>query len=66
MKEKLEVFIAETRLELSKVTWPDRKRVWSLVVVVLVIVFVVGIYVGFVDFVLRFVLKLLSQLRFRG
>lgn len=55
------LFISETRDELKKVTWPDKKKVVSLSQTVIVVSLVIGLYLGSLDFVfngiIQFVLK---------
>ena len=48
--EKISSFLRETRAELKKVVWPDRRYVTVATTIILVIVFLVGIFVVFVDF----------------
>ncbi|GAB6061661.1 preprotein translocase subunit SecE [Deferrisoma palaeochoriense] len=58
MIEKLKVFLREAKVELKKVTWPDRKVTTASTVVVLVVTFVVGIYLGVVDALLNQLFRL--------
>ena len=44
------VFLAEVKVELRKVTWPDRKEVLGTTSVVIVTVFFFGIFLSLVDF----------------
>ena len=55
MVQKLKEFLREARVEIKKVTWPDRKATTASTVVVLVVVTIVSVYLGLVD-------ALLSQL----
>ena len=55
-------YLQDTKQELSKVTWPTRKKVLSLVAVVFVIVLVVLGYVFIIDSLIRFIFKLLGRL----
>ncbi len=59
MIEKLRTFLREAKVELKKVTWPDRKVTTASTVVVLVVVFIVGVYLGLVDGVLTQLFHLL-------
>jgi preprotein translocase subunit SecE len=43
-------FVAEAWLELSKVTWPNRKETLGTTGVVLVLVILIAVYLGLVDF----------------
>ncbi|RMG92761.1 MAG: preprotein translocase subunit SecE [Candidatus Dadabacteria bacterium] len=58
MIEKLKVFLREAKVEIKKVTWPDRKITTASTVVVLVVTFVVGIYLGVVDALLNQLFRL--------
>jgi len=49
MIEKLKAFLREAKVELKKVTWPDRKVTTASTLVVLVVVFIVAVYLGLVD-----------------
>jgi preprotein translocase SecE subunit len=62
MKAKVTQLVEDTKNELGKVDWPNRSKVTSLVVVVLIIVMVVSVYVGLLDFVFRLFFKYLGQL----
>ncbi|MDA8099903.1 MAG: preprotein translocase subunit SecE [Nitrospiraceae bacterium] len=55
MIEKVKDFWREARVEIKKVTWPDRKATTASTVVVLAVVAIVSVYLGVVD-------ALLSQL----
>ena len=43
-------FLREVRGELKQVTWPTRKDVYRLTVVVMLVSIAVGIYIGGLDF----------------
>ncbi|NOY44773.1 preprotein translocase subunit SecE [Deferrisoma camini] len=58
MIEKLRTFLREAKVEIKKVTWPDRKVTTASTVVVLVVTFVVGIYLGLVDALLNQLFRL--------
>ena len=58
MVEKLRVFLREAKVELKKVTWPDRKVTSASTVVVLIVVFIVGVYLGVVDGILTQIFRL--------
>jgi preprotein translocase subunit SecE len=58
MIEKLKEFFKEARVEIKKVTWPDRKVTTASTVVVLMVVVVVSFYLGLVDLVVNEVAKL--------
>jgi preprotein translocase subunit SecE len=42
-------FYREVRIEMSKVTWPDRREVAGTTVVVIIVTFVLGIYLFIAD-----------------
>ncbi len=58
-------FIHDTRLELKRVTWPERKQVQATTVVVIVTVFFFGFYLYLADVVFRRLIEQVFQ-RFRG
>jgi preprotein translocase subunit SecE len=43
-------FISEVRIELSKVTWPDKVEVFKLTLIVLLVSGILGMYVGGLDY----------------
>lgn len=51
-------FFSEVRIELSKVTWPDRGDVIKLTSIVLAVSGILGLYVGGLDFLFTKVLSL--------
>lgn len=44
-------FLAQTRDELKKVTWPTRQEVTRLTLVVIAVSVIVGVFIGGLDFV---------------
>jgi preprotein translocase subunit SecE len=42
-------FLAEVRVELSRVTWPTRKEVWATTVVVILTSMLFGVYLWLID-----------------
>ncbi|MCX5751146.1 MAG: preprotein translocase subunit SecE [Candidatus Saganbacteria bacterium] len=48
--EKIKGFLKETRAELKKVVWPDRKYVTMATIIICIIVIVMGLFVMGVDF----------------
>ena len=46
-------FYGDVRTELKKVTWPAKKEVYGTTIVVVLTVFFFGIYLFFVDLVLK-------------
>jgi len=59
MLDKIREFLAEFRVEMKKVSWPSRKEVAASTGVVLVVVLFVSFYLGFADFVLSKLLRLM-------
>ncbi len=55
--KKIIDFVAEVRLELSRVVWPSPKLTIKLTVIVIFITITVGFFIGGIDFILT---KLLS------
>lgn len=51
-------FLKETKDELEKVTWPSRKEVIRLTIVVIFASLFVGIYIGGIDFGMTKLLEL--------
>jgi len=45
-------FLAEVRVELSRVTWPTRREVWATTVVVILTAAVFGVFLYGVDLLL--------------
>jgi preprotein translocase subunit SecE len=54
-------FIKEVRVELKKVTWPQRNEIIGSTAVVIVASFVVAFFLGFVDLVLQKMLALIIK-----
>ena len=50
-------FVVEAVQELKKTTWPNRKETLGTTGVVLVLVFIISAYLGFVDFLLSYLLR---------
>jgi preprotein translocase subunit SecE len=59
MFERIKQFLSEFRVEMRKVTWPNRKEVVASTGVVLVVVVFVSFYLGFADFILTKLLRLM-------
>ncbi len=51
-------FLREVKTELKKVTWPNKRQVVSSTAVVLVLVGIVSLLLGFVDFILARLVRL--------
>jgi len=58
MIERIKLFLAETRTELKKVTWPTRQELKESTQVVIVSTFIVTIFVGIVDQILSRIIRL--------
>ena len=56
-------FLGNVQDELKKVTWPSRKNVVRLTLVVIIISLIIGFYVGIIDILLAKVLDFLTQHR---
>jgi preprotein translocase subunit SecE len=52
MLKKTRNFLTEVRVELKKVTWPNRQDTLSSTAVVIVVVFIISFYLGFIDILL--------------
>jgi preprotein translocase subunit SecE len=50
-------FVVEAVQELKKTTWPNRKETLTTTAVCLVLVFLIAAYLGFVDFILSYLLR---------
>lgn len=51
MLERAKQFLDEVKVELKKVTWPNRKEVYGTTTVVIASVFIFGIFLYLCDFV---------------
>lgn len=56
--EKIRQFLAGSKIELKKVTWPTPKQTLASTSVVIIVVIIVSIFLGIVDFGLTKVVKL--------
>lgn len=54
-------FLKEVRVEMKKVTWPQRKEIIGSTAVVIVASFVVAFFLGFVDLVLQKLLAVILK-----
>ena len=52
MLKKTRSFLTDVRVELKKVTWPNRQDTLSSTVVVIIVVFIISFYLGFIDILL--------------
>ena len=62
---RIREFYRETRLEMKRVTWPERKQVQATTVVVIVTVFFFGFYLFLNDIIFGNLIDLLFK-KFRG
>jgi preprotein translocase subunit SecE len=51
-------FLKEVKIELKKVTWPSRKEAIGSTAVVIILVILVAIFLGFVDFGLAKIVRM--------
>jgi preprotein translocase subunit SecE len=56
--EKAKQFLAGSKVELKKVTWPTPKQTLASTSVVIIVVIIVSVFLGIVDFGLTKVIKL--------
>ena len=54
-------FLREVRVELKKVTWPQRKEIIGSTAVVILASFLVSFFLGFVDLILQKLLGLIIK-----
>jgi len=50
-------YIAESRAELAKVTWPTRRQAMRLVVALVIFSLVVGAFIGGLDYIFSTILQ---------
>lgn len=58
LAEKIKQFLAGSKVELKKVTWPAPKQALASTAVVIIVVIIVSTFLGIVDFGLTKVVKL--------
>jgi preprotein translocase subunit SecE len=61
MIEKVKNYLAETRVELKKVTWPNKGEIKDATRVVVVASILLTIFIGIVDQILTQVIKLVFR-----
>ena len=61
MIEKIKNYLAETRVELRKVTWPNKGELKDATRVVVVASILLAIFIGIVDLVLSRIIKLVFR-----
>ena len=52
-------YLASVRTEIGRVSWPSRKEVVSLTVLIILLSVVLGIYLGLADLIIAQILRLL-------
>ncbi|KKR23914.1 MAG: Protein translocase subunit secE/sec61 gamma [Candidatus Yanofskybacteria bacterium GW2011_GWD2_39_48] len=58
--EKLITFLKEVKVELSKVSWPTKKQTAVYTAVVIGMSLLLAIFLGFLDFVFEYLIKLIN------
>ena len=61
MVEKVKSYLAETRVELKKVTWPNKQELKDATRVVVVASMLLAIFIGIVDQILSSIIKLVFR-----
>ena len=61
MFDKISVFLREAYAELKRVTWPTRKEIGGSTLVVLIVVSLLMLCIGFFDFFLSILVKLIVR-----
>jgi preprotein translocase subunit SecE len=61
MIEKVKSYLAETRVELRKVTWPNKGELKDATRVVVVASILLAIFIGIVDQILSSIIKLVFR-----
>ncbi|MBC7093857.1 preprotein translocase subunit SecE [Candidatus Bipolaricaulota bacterium] len=59
--QRIRKYVASVRGEVQRVTWPARREVASLTVLILLLVIALGIYLGVVDAIFQQILRLLLK-----
>lgn len=54
-------YVTSVRTEIGRVSWPSRKEVVSLTVLIILLAVVLGIYLGLVDVIFQQILRLLLR-----
>ncbi len=54
-------YVTSVRSEIGRVSWPSRKEVVSLTVLIILLAVVLGIYLGLVDIILQQILRFLLR-----
>ncbi|MBN2396046.1 MAG: preprotein translocase subunit SecE [Candidatus Atribacteria bacterium] len=59
--KKLIDFVKESRAELKRVTWPNRKQLISSTVVVILMIALIAVFLGVVDLVFSRIVTIILQ-----
>lgn len=54
-------YVASVRTEIGRVSWPSRKEVVSLTVLIILLAMVLGVYLGLADLIIAQILRLLLR-----
>jgi preprotein translocase subunit SecE len=60
---KIKEYLNDTKQELTKVSWPTRKKVLALVGVIFVILVFVAVYVFVIDNILSFLIRAFESIK---
>jgi preprotein translocase subunit SecE len=63
LTERVTRFLRDSRAELRKVNWPNRKELTTYTIVVIVITAIISAFIGVVDFTFSEIFGLLGTLR---
>lgn len=58
---KVREYMAGVRTEVGRVSWPSRREVVSLTVLIILMSVVLGVYLGLTDLIVTQILRLLLQ-----
>lgn len=61
MFDRIKVYLSETRVELRKVTWPTKEELKESTRVVIVASILLTIFIGVIDQILSFAVRLLFR-----
>jgi len=61
MFEKLKNYLSETRIELKKVTWPNKEELKDATRVVVISTILLTVFIGVIDQILSSIIKLVFR-----
>lgn len=61
MFSKIKVFLTQTKVELKKVSWPNKNELIGSTIVVIITVIVMAVYIGLVDLIFSKLIGLLLK-----